>query len=475
MLRESLTSSLSRVLQSRGYSTEAFSFKPFILNERPMALISGSTMVQAVLGQTYEHGFNGDDYGLVPEKIDIDLFVAPAAAPAVRSHLVTHGLMLGGLSDTCMQGYGDVPISGELKSDVHHVEKWGSMRGVEEKLYKNAQRQYQPEWMSAPDNELKMWHQKEDGEWWLDKEEFLEQYRKNAAAYGEAINGRFMDYFHQTTNLCDNRHDYIRPSTEHRIEPSKLADGRQGVLPFNYEPFAYEAAPVDLVVGETGCQDALSLLESVDLTICAASWDGQTFRIREPHLTFNKTALIEPRRLALMTNYMQLTLSRTDADFVVESRQETESQISATERNAIWELDKLGLYEAANMTSPGQHALLAASTLQPPFPTDSGAEIASIATQKFHKFFFRLFFRLMKYSNRGIRVLNAPDGALAFALRLKDHGVVRGCNDFNYVLPITGRTHKENSARYSVDQPFVWPPADVGTAWTEAQRLNSEM
>jgi hypothetical protein len=508
MLHDSLTSSLSRVLQSRGYSIEAFSFhKTFVENERPMALLSGSTMVQAILGQHYEYKFDGEDFGLVPETSDIDLFVAPAAAPAVRSHLVAHGLMLGGLSDTCMQGYGDVPISGELKSDVHHVEKWGGMRDVMDKAYKDACGEYQPEeetgvYMSVPGmgcllhSELELWHQKEDGEWWLDKEEFFEQYRKKAAAYGEDINGKFMHYFHQTGNLCDNRHDYIRQSTEHRIESSKLADGGQGVLPFNYKPFAYEDAPVDLVVGESGCQDALSLLESVDLTICAASWDGQTFRIREPHLTFNKTALIEPRRLALMANYMQLTLSPTDADFVVEARQEiqeTNSQISARERTAIWELDKLGLYEVANMTSPGQQALLAASNCQ--LLPHGKAKIAEIATQKFHKFFFRLFCRLLKYSNRGIRVLNAPNGALVFAKRLQDHGVVRGCNDFNYRLPHPGafagtwragldgyqaradywRTHPRAHEDKSADQRFVWPPADVGTAWTEARRPNSEM
>jgi hypothetical protein len=47
-----------------------------------------------------------------------------------------------------------------------------------------------------------------------------------------------------------------------------LESGEKGPLPFNYE---CDGDVIDLVVGETGCTEARSLLESSDLSICAVS------------------------------------------------------------------------------------------------------------------------------------------------------------------------------------------------------------
>jgi hypothetical protein len=58
-------------------------------------------------------------------------------------------------------------------------------------------------------------------------------------------------------------------------------------------------ACLDLVVGYN-CAMATDVLKFFDITICTASFDGTTFRIPSPHLTFTRRTHIEPARAELM-------------------------------------------------------------------------------------------------------------------------------------------------------------------------------
>lgn len=57
---------------------------------------------------------------------------------------------------------------------------------------------------------------------------------------------------------------------------------------------------LDLVVAQSSCSDARELLKSFDLLICAAYYDGETFHIPHPHMTFQKRSSMEPLRLSMM-------------------------------------------------------------------------------------------------------------------------------------------------------------------------------
>jgi hypothetical protein len=107
LLHESLLSSLTAALKSRGYPLSAFSFAS-ATTDFPGVLLAGGIMVQACLGDTTKQG-------------DVDVFVTAASAPAVRTHLVAHEIGLAGFSE----GYGGHDaISGyrkEADSGVHHV------------------------------------------------------------------------------------------------------------------------------------------------------------------------------------------------------------------------------------------------------------------------------------------------------------------------------------------------------------------
>ena len=53
-----------------------------------------------------------------------------------------------------------------------------------------------------------------------------------------------------------------------------------------------------------GIITAHDLLDSFDLTICKASFDGTTFKIPEPHLLFNRKSTMEPCRRLFLQSYM---------------------------------------------------------------------------------------------------------------------------------------------------------------------------
>jgi hypothetical protein len=64
----------------------------------------------------------------------------------------------------------------------------------------------------------------------------------------------------------------------------------------------YDQKAIDLVVGKTEVLFATELTDDFDLSICKASWDGEVFRIPDPHYAFNGQST---NRKAVMESYMR--------------------------------------------------------------------------------------------------------------------------------------------------------------------------
>ena len=453
MLRSSLLSSLSRVLKGHGLSPEVFSFVSMGdgMSGRVPVLLSGSTMVQTVLGEDYYYLrrprkcvdlfdpsklsalLKGSQEGLqVAQYTDIDIFVAPAAASTVRTHLVSQGMMLNGLSDSCACGYGDVPIHGNLRSDIHHVEAWGNTE-------ENARLFIQREIEDAEDNDFygenDFWGWNSDEQRKMTSEEieehmpaYMEEFIAEANQFGGEINEFFMSQYESTPPT--SQIPYIRKSKDHEIRVLPQANGDKGDLPFNYRTYAKQ---VDLVVGETGCVDARSLLESSDLSICTASWDGTIFRIPQPHLTFNRKAVLDPARLKVMQKYMEVVLA---ADSVYQAQAVLNDRYTRLNRVlAVYDPTKTDKSTKAQYAEPHGIAVrfLAKSIMQLPcvklpdpaiaIPLDGQAEEQAergdgeLSLIKYAKFIGKLFKRIQKYTDRGINVVNAPAHLISFAGR----------------------------------------------------------
>jgi hypothetical protein len=213
-------------------------------------------------------------------------------------------------------------------------------------------------------------------------------------------------------------------------------------LPFNFNGGS-GLVSMDLVVSERQCHDARQLLESFDLSICGCSFDGTTFRIPHPHLTFSSKAMIEPRRHALMEAFVAHTNSQTP---VIHEG----SCFRGSAHAAVYAASKSGLYELANIKDPSflpLHIMERVSTKQFGTAIDQaiaesmqddefglrGLHSGSSEVQKagvYSRFHSLLFERLQKYSYRGIEFVNCPAQQLASWLK-----VAKGMN------PSCGTSH----------------------------------
>jgi hypothetical protein len=278
LLRASLLSSMSCTLlansakkefdaeavQGRGLSLAALqALRGTKGSSVPEFLISGSIVLQAVLGVDY----GSEEY---EAGSDIDLFCTPKAAAAARSMLVECGYMLSGFPE----GYsdnGNGSTAALLESNVHHVESY------------------------CPVNDYTLYNGGrllgEDG------------------AYEEACrNGRFLRDKWEPPDIQWHmiRPEAFIPTKHHTVE---CLPGQE--LPYNFH--SQESKVIDLVVAEADCKDARGLLKSFDIVICKCSFDGQTFRIPDPHLTFTKQTRLEPTRMDLMLAYCKAAAARAAA------------------------------------------------------------------------------------------------------------------------------------------------------------------
>ena len=291
-LRVSLERSLARVLKARGVSPEAVDFKALVdADGRPGALIAGSTMVQCVLGTVwygYEDRASPDSLGPWADasateargiyKIDVDVFTTASAAPAVRSQLCGSGLTLSCVGLEGDGGYldnGNGLTGKALEFQVHHTEGYSL---TPEQGYK----------YDSYDSESEAFS--------------LTQARAWASGATESL------YRHAACmpNEREGMYTYLRDwdAPEYRIR------GAAAAAALSYDWRLEGSKLVDLVVARTDVADARDLLASCDLDICKSSFDGQVFRIIDPHRAFRGETGLDPQRSKLMAAFADKLLEK---------------------------------------------------------------------------------------------------------------------------------------------------------------------
>ena len=201
---------------------------------------------------------------------------------------------------------------------------------------------------------------------------------------------------------------------EYKIRPKKGGD-----LPFDFDENCQ--GNIDLIVGVKvpsellGKITAYDLLDSFDLTICKASFDGTTFKIPEPHLLFNRKSTMEPCRRTLLQWYMHYY------GMVVNS--------GLYDLNSYCSVDKSLLascvIDNVRRNLPGSDHFfnwvdIAKKIPDPSYDSDDSrgpglgvlfspqGEIKYGASIQFHNWICKLHHRLKKYQARGIEILDAP-------------------------------------------------------------------
>ena len=202
-------------------------------------------------------------------------------------------------------------------------------------------------------------------------------------------------------------------------------------LPFNFHGMQH---PIDFVVSEKRCFDARQLLAQFDLSICSCSFDGTTFRIPHPHLSFTGKAMIEPRRHALMEHFA----NNFNPDFPAEHEG---SCFKGSPHAAVFTASKANLYEIAHIKDP---SFLPTRQLMDTVSTDCFSTMIDRAIAEgmvhdeyglggyadatpemkkagaYSRFHYLLFRRLQKYSSRGIEFVNCPTEQLASWLKVAE-------------------------------------------------------
>ena len=381
-LRVSLERSLARVLKARGVPAEAVDFKALVDGEgRPGALISGSTMVQCVLGTVwygYEDETSPDSLGPWADasaaeargiyKIDVDVFTTVASAPAVRSQLCGSGLTLSTLDNDgghywCHDN-GNGMTGKSLECRVHHTEGY-ALTPEDGYLF--------DDWDSEDEGfslaQATAWARGPGGP------------TKVAADRPSVFEGSY---------ACEDE-DWDAP--EYRIRAAADTDA------FSYDFRLDSEKLVDLVVARTDVADARDLLASFDLDICKTSWDGSVFRIPDPHRAFRGETRLEPQRLELM---------RAFADKLLE-KDPPEGKDDGFPDNRYLPLDTWDTI---------CHVLGTPQEGHPKWDSEMAARFDGLSLRNLgsgdrepwyhHNWFAKLFIRQEKYRERGVRLLGVP-------------------------------------------------------------------
>jgi hypothetical protein len=236
------------------------------------------------------------------------------------------------------------------------------------------------------------------------------------------------EYYAETTEWGrDCNHTYVRQKwlrgigllgrdcddAEYEIRPKKGGD-----LPFDFD--ARAGGKFDLIVRVKvpsellGYITAHDLLDSFDLTICKASFDGTTFKIPEPHLLFNRKSTMEPYRRTLLDSYMNhygkiINSGEYDLNFNYSADKSLLAScvIDNVRRDLPGSDDFFKWVDIAK---------------QRPDPYDSDdsrghdlgvlfapeAQFKYGASVQFHNWICKLHHRMKKYQARGIEILDAP-------------------------------------------------------------------
>jgi hypothetical protein len=291
---------------------------------------------------------------------DVDLFCTTMAAPSVRSYLVGCGYWLAGFPDDYEATDDHERSTASLvHSAIQQVECYAPAirtKHIDERNSSNGH-------ISAFDDDVLHVDEHVDrpsiavcskfGE--IDAQEY-----ELACKYGADV-----DVFY---GFPDSSKEPVGSSNTHAVE---CLPGTK--LP--YQGNLKRKKCVDLVVGESECTEAIHLLDSFDIIICKCSFDGQKFRIPDPHLTFAFQTKMEPARQALMDSFCETVVDGNvqDTDF---RRQNTDE-----ETHPLFVMAKSGLLSRAGVIWEPDN-----STHYP----------------WYQNFFARLFHRHKKYADRGI-------------------------------------------------------------------------
>jgi hypothetical protein len=338
LLRASLESSLARVLRSGEHKLAVESFKSLHnANGHPGAVLSGSVMVQTVLGEVWgnerKHGQR-----CKMGKPDLDVFCTAAAAVQVRTQLVADKYYLTGFPNSAY----DTSINA-CGTAVHHVEQYAREEGDLPPVERYVQKEQDGD--GEEDEEI------------YDFVEFAKEVMRASA--GENF-------------PCSLQNQMADVGIPFRITNDHVIKVSKGNLVYDRDG----QKTVDMVVGESGVTNALDLLESFDIILCKASFDGNRFRIPFPHLSFNHVSSMDPARLKLMQQ------------FCVACKKYAPDKL----------LDEDGILPEALLSqlASGQ---MAAADLREVFDVESASTRAY-----YQNFFARLFKRYKKYTDRGVHI-----------------------------------------------------------------------
>jgi hypothetical protein len=150
------------------------------------------------------------------------------------------------------------------------------------------------------------------------------------------------------------------------------------------------------------CRDARELLDSFDLLICSASFDGRLFRIPDPHLTFNHRSALQPERHRLMAELVEEVDKNSDGKPLAKATRQEGSprqKVRGLPKSVFSALHESGAMMQANLRS----------MLNQKLEIDLEEERDRTTAVDFHhNFFARLFHRYRKYSERGIEFVGIP-------------------------------------------------------------------
>ena len=261
MMNASLTDSLDRVLKSNNIGFQISDLKRLNRNVKEELLpsssiaLSGSIVLQACLGKTFGLGTT-----------DADMFCSQEAIYVARKWLVSKkscDMVLHRLKDRQYVSNVDTYLSKETNQDrIHHVEAYGPMPSTDEMKLNG---------VSVSHDHLSfnrsVWKLKERQRSVAN----LPQKTKSPPYPGYDFTPG-VGYKHSHLVFETRDHDSIGSDDESSYcaeYPDTLLD-----------------CTVDLVVGSEN-STAFDLIESFDLDVCMCSYDGQTFRIKNPSFVFN--------------------------------------------------------------------------------------------------------------------------------------------------------------------------------------------
>ncbi|EJK77086.1 hypothetical protein THAOC_01106 [Thalassiosira oceanica] len=260
LLHASLTTSLERVLRTglAGLSSDQLkSFSEMAASLPPgSVVISGSSLVQAALGDKWDH-------------TDVDIFCTAAAAPAVRSWLVRDArkMVLNAGKVYCPLAVNKE--SGSFVTAIHHVERYGDVPEKGADVSGSGGRRPVP----------------------FDYDEACER--------GRSVN----------ENLTSRRNIGTLETfgEDFQSAPYRIETADNVPLPFCLTQKCDEwDKVVDLVVCMAEHSSVKAALEDFDINICKCAWDGRSFSIADPHNTFSRRSTVGPeKRKSFLSSYQQ--------------------------------------------------------------------------------------------------------------------------------------------------------------------------